>query len=139
MNPAEIQQLLERALADHESGWLADAEKAYRAILVRSADHPDALHLLGVLRGDQGSLHEGIALVRRAIEGNPSAGAFYASLGGLLAAAGDTGGAIGAWRRALDLGGESPETHANLGTALTVSGDLEQAEHHWSRAAALAP
>jgi len=36
----------------HQAGKLDEAEKAYKEFLEQNPDHPDILHLLGVLIGD---------------------------------------------------------------------------------------
>ena len=41
--------ILEQALAHHRAGQLQQAEAIYRQILRSQPDHPDALHLLGVV------------------------------------------------------------------------------------------
>src|ERR1051326_2962963 len=48
---------------DHET-----AELLYRRILAAAPDHPDALHLLGVVCHERGRHDEAISLIRRAIE-----------------------------------------------------------------------
>jgi tetratricopeptide (TPR) repeat protein len=42
-----IDSILEKAKEYHKYNWLEEAEKLYRAILVKIPDHPDALHNLG--------------------------------------------------------------------------------------------
>src|SRR5664279_3150979 len=48
MSP-ELASAFSQALALHQAGRLADAEKMYRIILKAQPDHFDSLHLLGVI------------------------------------------------------------------------------------------
>ena len=45
----QLQLKLKEAVAFHQRGKLADAERIYREILQRQPKHFDALHLLGVI------------------------------------------------------------------------------------------
>ncbi|GAB7537878.1 tetratricopeptide repeat protein [Burkholderia sp. 3C] len=64
--------LLDRARDAHQAGALAQAEQGYAALLALDAGHPEALHLLGVLRFQQGRLDEAEPLIRHAIERQPT-------------------------------------------------------------------
>jgi Tfp pilus assembly protein PilF len=63
----DIEALMATAAAHREADRLEEAKDAYRAVLARQPDHPDALHLLGVLIGNDGELEAGMAMIRRAI------------------------------------------------------------------------
>ena len=43
------QEALDNALDHHQAGRLGQAEAIYRQILSHQPNHPDALHMLGVL------------------------------------------------------------------------------------------
>src|SRR5215469_3732509 len=66
-----MEQVFVRAYAAHRDGRLDDAERGYRATLAADPVHVDALHLLGVLRHQQGQHAEAADLVRRAVELRP--------------------------------------------------------------------
>lgn len=55
---------IQTACALHQNGRLQEAEQAYRAILTTNPNHPDALHLLGVLAFQAGHPQEGERLMR---------------------------------------------------------------------------
>src|SRR5438874_495884 len=61
---------LEEGLAHLEAGRLAEAEACFQHALAAEPDHPDALHLLGVV-AHQSARHEvAVALIRQAITRN---------------------------------------------------------------------
>ncbi|PMS21651.1 hypothetical protein C0Z18_07300 [Trinickia dabaoshanensis] len=68
LDSAQIERLLQTARRAHREGALARAESAYEEILALNAEHPDALHMLGAVRFQQGRLHEAEVLMRSSIE-----------------------------------------------------------------------
>ena len=58
---------LAAAIADHQAGRLEVAEARYRRLLSQQPEHPDALHLLGVLVGQQGQLKSAVDWMTRAL------------------------------------------------------------------------
>ncbi len=71
-NPPVMEQVFDRAFAAHRDGRLDDAERGYRATLDIDPVHVDALHLLGVLRHQQGQHAEAADLVGRAVQPAPA-------------------------------------------------------------------
>ncbi|KWI40383.1 tetratricopeptide repeat protein [Burkholderia stagnalis] len=69
---AQLDRLLERARNAHREGALQHAEQAYAQLLTLAPDHPEALHLLGAVRFQQGQLPEADTLMRRSIERQPA-------------------------------------------------------------------
>jgi tetratricopeptide (TPR) repeat protein len=76
--------LLDRALALHRKGQLADAAALYRKILRRNPRHADALHLLGVIETQRRNLSAAVELFDRAIELNPQNATFFSNRGNAL-------------------------------------------------------
>jgi len=56
------------ALAAQQSGDLRRAERIYRQVVAMAPDVPDALHMLGVLRFEQGDCKEAAQLILRALD-----------------------------------------------------------------------
>jgi len=75
--------MLEKAIAIHRRGERGLAMEAYRAILDDTPDHPDALHLLGVVHYEGREFGEALPLIRRAVELRPDVAEFHHSLGAL--------------------------------------------------------
>jgi len=99
----ELSAVLREGVARHEAGDLAAAEAAYAEALVLAPGHPDALHLLGLVRAAAGRTEEAIDLVRRAVRANPRGALYQYNLGLLLAGRDDAEGAIAGFRKALAL------------------------------------
>ena len=86
-NPAaqvSIPDAIRHAIAHHQAGQHADAERVYRAVLEVAPDHFDALHLLGVLCAQTGHPGEGAAPLARAVRAQPQAADAQANLANAL-------------------------------------------------------
>ena len=128
-----------RAYAAHRDGRLADAERDYRAAIDADPVHTDALHLLGVLRHQQGRHEEAADLVGRAVALRPNDAALQLNLGNALKALGRLDGAIERFRNALSLAPEFPLAHYNLGNAYALAGRHEDAVDAFERTLRLQP
>ncbi|QVN21361.1 tetratricopeptide repeat protein [Burkholderia pyrrocinia] len=68
---AQLERLLLRARRAHHEGALQHAENAYAELLTLDPEHPEALHLLGAVRFQQGRLDDAEPLMRRSVERQP--------------------------------------------------------------------
>jgi tetratricopeptide (TPR) repeat protein len=134
-----MQPVFERAFAAHRDGRLDDAERGYRATLDGNPKHVDALHLLGVLRHQQGQHAEAAALVRRAVNLRPEDAALQLNLGNALKALGQIDDAIEQFRNALTLAPSFPMAHYNLGNAYASLGRHEDAADAFEKSLRLQP
>lgn len=64
---ATIHDLLLDGMAKHQAGLHSEAERMYQEVLARNRQHPDALHLLGLVAHQTGKGRDGVELIRRAI------------------------------------------------------------------------
>lgn len=64
-------QRLQGAVELHRRGELHQAEAAYRAVLREAPDNTDALHLLGVIEGQNGRFDRSLQLIRRSLQLQP--------------------------------------------------------------------
>lgn len=62
---------LHQAMAHHQAGRVAEAERLYRAVLETQPRNPDAHHNLGVLAIQTGRPHEALAFFKAAVEVAP--------------------------------------------------------------------
>jgi len=99
----EIARVLGQAAEDHRQGRFQEAETGYLEVLSSDARQADALHLLGVLKSQQGEHREGIALIRRAILQQPKSGTFYKNLAVIYEQQGDRAARLEALSNAVRL------------------------------------
>ncbi|NYZ15442.1 tetratricopeptide repeat protein [Azospirillum sp. RWY-5-1] len=132
-------QALTTAVAHHQTGRLAEAEAGYRAVLRTQPNHPDALHLLGVLAIQSGKPAVAVDLIRKAIARNGRAAAYHDNLGSALAAGGNHKDAANAHAQALRLQPDFAQARFNLGNALQAMGSSGRAAAALAGALALRP
>jgi tetratricopeptide (TPR) repeat protein len=125
---------LQEAVALHQSGKLAEAEKIYRSLLATEPNQVDALALLGALLDKIGDHEEGIALIARAIELDPKAPLFRIHLGNALMNANRMKEAVAAFREATLLQPGLAVAHYNLGNASRRAEDWPGAIAAWRTA-----
>jgi Flp pilus assembly protein TadD len=133
------ERALDAAMAHHQAGRFADAERLYRQVLAVRPDHPDALHLLGVLATKVGRADVAIDLISRAVARVPNQPGYQMSLAAAYSAVGRTGDAIDCIRRAVALSPDNPAFLYALGNELRLAGDLTGAETAYRRSVALQP
>lgn len=124
MNIAEAFSL---AVQHHESGRLREAEDLYRQILQAEGNHPDALHLLGVLTHQAGQTATALGLIQKAINHNSQNPHYHTNLGNVLRTLGRPDEAIAAYQRAIRLKPDFVLAHTNLGVVLQELGRVEEA------------
>ncbi len=109
---------LQLGLEHQQNGRMAEAERIYREVLARHPDHPDALHLLGVLAAQTGRTQLAAGLIARAIGLNPAAPFYHNNLGNVLQDLGRLSESLLCYEEALRLEPEYVEALVNLGNAL---------------------
>lgn len=139
MTQLSFEQVIQKALAHHQAGRLADAERLYRQVLTANPNQQDALHLLGVIAHQVGRNDVSLDLIQRAIQIFPNNPAFYGNLGVTLDALGRTDEAIQMWNRALSMNPHYVEALNNLGRALDRKGKLDEAVACWVQGITIKP
>ena len=124
---AERAAAIQRGLAQHRAGRVSEAEAEYMRVLAAQPDHPDALHLLGVIAHQVGHNERAVELIQRAIAGNPKVAAFHSNLVNALLATARFDEALDAAERAVALDPRAPGAHNNLGTVLKDLGRHDEA------------
>ena len=127
-NTPEIQRLLQDAMAHHQAGRHAQAQAGYHAMLRQDPDHPDALHLLGVLAHEGGQHQKAVALIRRALVMMPHFPDGHLNLGNALGGLGDDAGAQTAYEHAIALRPDFALARLNLADLLNRAGAHAAAE-----------
>jgi protein O-GlcNAc transferase len=122
MNP---DGLLRQALAFHQTGNLAEAERLYLELMQAAPQDASAPHFLGVVRAQQGRNREALALMDTALKLNPDAPEILSNYGNVLRAEGRLNEALAAHDRALAI---KPDYAPALNRRALVLRDLGQCE-----------
>jgi protein O-GlcNAc transferase len=135
----DSRQALSLALASHQKGDAHEAANRYQAILDRDPDHPDALHLMGVLMSQQGAYEQAVTLIQKAIRNFPTSEICYTNLGNALAHAGRRGEALDAYRQALTINPDHFDAYNNMGSTIKHMGKPLEAISCFKKALAINP
>ena len=137
--PVQREPLLKGAIKLHQNNRLSEAEQAYRRILQMESDHPEAMHLLGVVVHQQGHHQKALQLIHKAIQREPQNHRFHNNLGMVYEALDQMPDAIQSYRQALNLNPDDADAANNLGKALTKEGHFEEAMQYLRQALQQAP
>lgn len=118
---AELNSMLQQAIALHRSGRVDDAAQLYREILKVDPNHADALQLLGAVAHQQGAHAEAVALLQRSLAVDPLGPRTWNNLGEALRAMGQLDEAEYALREAVRISPQYSLAHSNL--LLTLQSD----------------
>ena len=100
---SQLQALFDEAIAAHQAGDIGAAEARYQQILAAEPRSFGALHMLGVVRAQQGRAAEAVELIGAALQRNPGNAAAWINHGNVLAVAGRAQDAMASYSRALGL------------------------------------
>src|SRR5258708_6379453 len=134
---ARLVEALTLARGHYEAGRVAEAEQAYREILDRHPEQPQAMHLLGYLSYQAGRTHQALELIGRAIAFDAEAPAYRSDLALVLWASGRPAEAARSGKLAIALRPGFPEAWLNLGNAEKDLGDPAAAIRCYRRTLAL--
>jgi tetratricopeptide (TPR) repeat protein len=130
---------LRRAVALHRQGDLAAAEALYGEVLAATPEHPQTLHLFGVLRFQQGRAAEALALIAAALAAKPDAPAMLSNYGLVLDALGRFAEALASYDQALAGAPDDREILANRAATLVRLGRFADALAAYDRLLAGGP
>ena len=139
MNPAQLQSLLQEAVAHHRGNRLAEAEKLYARARVAAPSSFDAWHLSGALLLQRGAYREAKPILERALRLAPGSAVCVLRLGLACTGAGDLPAAERHLRAALQRDDRLPDAWNHLGFVLRALGRLDEARACYERAVALKP
>jgi tetratricopeptide (TPR) repeat protein len=118
---------IDEALVHHRAGRLGEAEGIYREVLARRPDYPNALHLLGVVRGQRGQPLVAIEMISRAIGIRGDVADYHANLGEYLRQAGKLDESAASFSRAIRMNGNDAGFHNGYGVTLIELRQVEAA------------
>ncbi|HEY4264607.1 MAG TPA: tetratricopeptide repeat protein [Micropepsaceae bacterium] len=130
---------IREAIALHQQGRLAEAERLYRDILAHTPDQPDALHFLGILEGQRGRHQPALQLLDRALAVNPRHPAIAYNRANLLRDMGRLEDALTGYDTALAIKPDNVLALGNRGAVLHGLGRYDDAMASYERALALKP
>ncbi len=130
---------VERALALHRKGYLAEAESAYREILKKHPRNFDALQLLGAIELQRGNFEDAYRRCNEAIRINPRCDSAHANLGYILVALRRPSEALVSCNKALAINPRHAEALCTRGNALKDLGRDEEALASYESALTLRP
>ena len=137
--PDPVQDALSTAIGHHQAGRVAEAEAIYRQVMAAEPDHPDALHLLGMLAHQAGRHEDALDLIGRAIERAPASAAFHNNLGEVCRVLGRLEEAMSHYRQALALALDYTDATFSLGMVSMKLNDLDGAVECFRRVLAMRP
>ncbi len=119
MNPPKkdfppASELIQNGLALHQAGRLQEAEAIYQSILQKQPQHPDVLHLLGVIAHQAGKNEIVVNLIENAINIISNVSDFFYNCGRAYQAINKFELAIARYEQALAIMPDFAKVHRNL-------------------------
>lgn len=130
----EVEQQLTRAVAMHQAGSLAEAERVYRRVLGDEPGNADAANLLGILCCQSKRAEEGLQLLRDAAAAHPAHDGIHYNFANALRESGDLNAAAQQYRASLEIKPDNASAYVNLGATLQDLGRLEEAAEAFTTA-----
>lgn len=130
---------LNAAVGYHKKGNLQKAASLYQEIINDDPNHPDALHLLGVLLSRQGDYEGAVKLIQKAIQNFPANEILYNNLANALSHAGRFKEALDAYRKALKINPGYFDAYNNMGNTVKRMGKPLEAIGHFQKALTIRP
>ncbi len=129
---------MQQAVALHNAGRIAEAEKVYRDVLQKDPRNADALQLLGLIEHQRGNNERAVELIRKAITIRPRA-EFLVNLAQAQKALGRTQESLESTQRAVQMAPNIPEAWNNLGSIFKDLNRTAEAADAFRKAIALRP
>lgn len=137
--PATIAGLFVAAVAQHQSGAIAEAERRYRHILTLFPAHADSLHNLGLIAFHGGNAASAVDLIGKAIRIDDQVPEYHYNIALAFHTLRLIDQAAAHLERAIEIRGAYPAAHLNLGNVRREQGRLADAVTCYERALALNP
>jgi tetratricopeptide (TPR) repeat protein len=134
-----LSEELGKAIKLHQNGNLPQAKSLYKKIIRHSPNHPDALHMLGILYTQTGKLDTAVDLMRKSIKNAPGRPDYLFNLARAYHDLGNLGGAIATYQEYLRLVPDDPEALHWLGRIWHDKKAYEQAIIYYRQALAKSP
>ncbi len=136
---ADVAPVFAEALALHQAGRLADAEKIYSRILAAQPKHFDSLHLLGVIFLQRGDPEAAVRQIGAALKVSPHHILALNNRGNAFQQLQRFGDALASYDRALSVRPDHVEALINRGVTLNALRRFDEAVASYDRAIAVRP
>ncbi len=131
--------LFNAALASHQTGALAEAERRYRQILELAPGHADSLHNLGLIALQGGNATSAVELIGKAIAANDRVADYHYNIALAWRALNRNDEVAAYLQRAIALRADHALAHLNLGNVRREQGRALEAVACYERAIACGP
>ena len=129
-----------RGISNERAGDWPAAEADFREALKLEPDQPLVLNYLGYSMVEKGeNLDEALAMIQKAVKGQPDDGYITDSLGWVYYRLGRYQDAVAPMLRAVELTPDDPVINDHLGDVLWMVGRKREAEFQWRRALSFGP
>lgn len=122
-----VNQALDLAFSNYDSGNLSEAEQLCRLILEKVPYNVDATQLLGIILERRGQFDESVKFLHEAIRQAPGHAHLHNSLGMALHKLDKLNEAVLEFNKAIEIQPDFAKAHNNLGVALMKLGRIDQA------------
>jgi len=115
----DISALLETAIAHHQAGRLADAEKLYRRILNADPNCVNAWNLMGLMASQLNKHDVALQCLQNALQFEPASAEIHYNIGAAYQGLKRFDEALGSYQRAIEIDPVHARAYNNLGAVLT--------------------
>jgi len=136
---SQARERLQKAVALHQQGQLAQAEALYAEVLRTQPKNHYALHLSGVIALQKHDLQRAVDLIGKAIEIHPHNGDFYSNHGNALIQLNRFEEAVQSYEKAVAIQPDDAQAHYNKGNALKKLKRLDAAVQSYDQTIAVKP
>ena len=139
VSAVDIDEKFQQAVAFHQAGQLAQAERICKQILTYNSQNAEAFHFLGIIACQTGKYPVAVDLIIHAIEIDSKQSPFYYSLANALREQGKFMEAIEAYQQAIRIQPNHADAYNNLGTVFINQNRIDDAIEVYQQAIQIQP
>ena len=139
VSAVDIDEKFQQAVAFHQAGQLAQAERICKQILTYNSQNAEAFHFLGIIACQTGKYPVAVDLIIHAIEIDSKQSPFYYSLANALREQGKFMEAIEAYQQAIRIQPNHADAYNNLGTVFINQNRIDDAIEAYQQAIQIQP
>ena len=139
VSAVDIDEKFQQAVAFHQAGQLAQAERMCKQILRYNSQNAEAFHFLGIIACQTGKFPVAVDLIIHAIDIDSKQSSFYYSLANALRKQGKFMEAIEAYQKAIRIQPNYVDAYNNLGVVLIDHEKLEESVQIYQKTLEIQP